>query len=69
MLYEILPIWPRSVESAIFRPKPTKGRVVMLEYLLSSDVTLVLFSLLLGALVGVVGERHRRDRQDQSRLD
>jgi len=30
---------------------------------------LVLFSLLLGALVGVVGERHRRDRQDQSRLD
>jgi len=41
----------------------------MLEYLLSSDVTLVLFSLLLGALVGVVGERHRRDRQDQSRLD
>jgi hypothetical protein len=41
----------------------------MLEYLLSSDVTLVLFSMLLGGLVGVFGERHRRERQDQSRLD
>ncbi len=38
----------------------------MLENLLSSDVTLVLFSLLLGGLVGVFGERHRRDRQDHS---
>jgi hypothetical protein len=37
----------------------------MIESLLSSDLTLVLFSLLLGALIGVVGERARRDRHKQ----
>jgi hypothetical protein len=35
----------------------------MISDLLSSDVTLVVFSLLLGGLIGMVGERMRRDRQ------
>ncbi|WP_279354572.1 hypothetical protein [Sandarakinorhabdus cyanobacteriorum] len=36
----------------------------MMESLLSSDITFVLFSLLLGALIGAFGERMRRERQD-----
>ncbi len=41
----------------------------MIENLLASDVTLVIFSLLLGGLIGVFGERQRRERHDQFRRE
>lgn len=36
----------------------------MIQNLLASDLILVLFSLLLGGLIGMFGERVRRERGD-----